>query len=526
MAIQVDAAERRRGHPAGRRAAGHRHAHRRRRPGRRPDLHQRPGLPAPRRHRGRRARRRPARSRCSCPRPRSARSRSAVPCSTCCSAVTADHPDVRFLHAEVYAHPHEELDTKAPVVDELGLTFEPCLVLVGADGKVVERLDTIFDEDEVDEALARLDLRPPVTFGAVDAPAAAAPLEPGLHVARPTPTPARPRPAARRASWPADLCTTAQEADVLLDDLSTLPPLDADALIRLVARWPTGWQPPQRIVERTVDRAAETVGERLAAIGHRGGGAPDRGARPGGRGARGPRGRGRRRGAAARPRERRGRGGRTRRPPAPAAAARPPRSSGGVDRRRAAAKRRRFGLSRGRAGPSLRGGHQRVHQPPAADGGGHRRGLRCPAGRRALASDLLLLLQAQRDRADGGRAGGRARAGATWPATIRVEDVEARRAALRPAAPGRARRSRRTTVGVRAVSTLRRPGDSSGGTEAWRSLGFDAPDRRARRHGSTRMAARLARPVVLVGGAVERARADRGGGAGGARAGGGGRRAG
>ena len=42
------------------------------------------------------------------------------------------------------------------MVDELGLTFEPCLVLVGADGMVVERLDTIFDEDEVAEALARL----------------------------------------------------------------------------------------------------------------------------------------------------------------------------------------------------------------------------------------------------------------------------------------------------------------------------------------------------------------------------------
>ena len=45
---------------------------------------------------------------------------------------------------------HEEIETKAPVVDELGLTFEPCLVLVGADGIVVERLDTIFDDDELD----------------------------------------------------------------------------------------------------------------------------------------------------------------------------------------------------------------------------------------------------------------------------------------------------------------------------------------------------------------------------------------
>jgi len=70
--------------------------------------------------------------------------------------VTDDHPDVRFLHAEVYANPHKETDTKAPVIDALGLTFEPCLVLVGADGKVVKRLDTIFDTAEVSAALAEL----------------------------------------------------------------------------------------------------------------------------------------------------------------------------------------------------------------------------------------------------------------------------------------------------------------------------------------------------------------------------------
>jgi hypothetical protein len=70
--------------------------------------------------------------------------------------VSADRPSIRYLHAEVYLHPHVEVDSKAPVVDELGLAFEPCLVLAGADGVVVERLDTIFDEDEVTEALARL----------------------------------------------------------------------------------------------------------------------------------------------------------------------------------------------------------------------------------------------------------------------------------------------------------------------------------------------------------------------------------
>jgi hypothetical protein len=70
--------------------------------------------------------------------------------------VAPDHPDIRFLHAEVYAHPEQETDTMAPVVDELGLTFEPCLVMVGSDGKVVQRLDTIFDGAELSESLASL----------------------------------------------------------------------------------------------------------------------------------------------------------------------------------------------------------------------------------------------------------------------------------------------------------------------------------------------------------------------------------
>jgi hypothetical protein len=70
--------------------------------------------------------------------------------------ITGDHPDVRFLHAEVYAHPEQDLDVHAPIVDELGLTFEPSLILVGRDGRVVERLDTIYDAGEASEALTRL----------------------------------------------------------------------------------------------------------------------------------------------------------------------------------------------------------------------------------------------------------------------------------------------------------------------------------------------------------------------------------
>lgn len=70
--------------------------------------------------------------------------------------VRDDFPDVHFLHAEVYAKPEVDLDTYAPVIEPLGLHFEPCLVLVGADGVVVDRVDTIFDRSEVRERLAAL----------------------------------------------------------------------------------------------------------------------------------------------------------------------------------------------------------------------------------------------------------------------------------------------------------------------------------------------------------------------------------
>ncbi|HLT16553.1 MAG TPA: hypothetical protein VK007_07615 [Acidimicrobiales bacterium] len=65
-------------------------------------------------------------------------------------------PHVRFLHAEVYAEPDVDLERTAPIVDALGLHFEPCLFLAGADGRIVERLDTIYDEVELADRLAAL----------------------------------------------------------------------------------------------------------------------------------------------------------------------------------------------------------------------------------------------------------------------------------------------------------------------------------------------------------------------------------
>jgi hypothetical protein len=66
------------------------------------------------------------------------------------------HPGIRFVHAEVYADPAKDLDTYAPIVLPLGLHFEPCLILAGPGGTVVERLDTVFDRAELDERLTKL----------------------------------------------------------------------------------------------------------------------------------------------------------------------------------------------------------------------------------------------------------------------------------------------------------------------------------------------------------------------------------
>ncbi len=72
--------------------------------------------------------------------------------------VLPDVPGVTAVHAEVYADPEggqPPLDT-APVVQQLGLPFEPVLYTVGADGVVRRRLDYIFGAEEVRQALEDL----------------------------------------------------------------------------------------------------------------------------------------------------------------------------------------------------------------------------------------------------------------------------------------------------------------------------------------------------------------------------------
>lgn len=74
--------------------------------------------------------------------------------------VQESNPEVRYLHAEVYedAVAVENLDqaTPAAITGDLGLSFEPSLFLIGADGIVVDRLDNIFDVAEVQQAVQQL----------------------------------------------------------------------------------------------------------------------------------------------------------------------------------------------------------------------------------------------------------------------------------------------------------------------------------------------------------------------------------
>ncbi|MGH9244141.1 MAG: hypothetical protein ACRD29_07455 [Acidimicrobiales bacterium] len=73
-------------------------------------------------------------------------------------AQQAAFPDVRMVHAEVWAQPEAEPvpQTVAPVVAAYGLTYEPVLFLANRDGTIGARLDNIFDTTELVTALTEL----------------------------------------------------------------------------------------------------------------------------------------------------------------------------------------------------------------------------------------------------------------------------------------------------------------------------------------------------------------------------------
>lgn len=71
-----------------------------------------------------------------------------------------DFPGVAMVHAEVYKNPEASDNLAdadlAPVIDAYHLSYEPVLFLANSDGTIATRLDTIYDETEVREALAQL----------------------------------------------------------------------------------------------------------------------------------------------------------------------------------------------------------------------------------------------------------------------------------------------------------------------------------------------------------------------------------
>ena len=56
-----------------------------------------------------------------------------------------------FVHAEVYTD--NTATTPAPAVDAAGLSYEPALFITDATGIVVERLDAVWNEEELLEVL-------------------------------------------------------------------------------------------------------------------------------------------------------------------------------------------------------------------------------------------------------------------------------------------------------------------------------------------------------------------------------------
>lgn len=61
---------------------------------------------------------------------------------------------VAMVHAEVYTD--NTATTVTPAVQAYNMTFEPCLWITDATGTVVERLDFVFDQSEIDAALAKV----------------------------------------------------------------------------------------------------------------------------------------------------------------------------------------------------------------------------------------------------------------------------------------------------------------------------------------------------------------------------------
>jgi hypothetical protein len=74
---------------------------------------------------------------------------------------SSDYPDIAFVHAEVYNNPDNDsgdptIDGVTAAVTDYGLNFEPTLILGDASGVLVERLDNLYDADDVRAGLDKI----------------------------------------------------------------------------------------------------------------------------------------------------------------------------------------------------------------------------------------------------------------------------------------------------------------------------------------------------------------------------------
>ena len=63
---------------------------------------------------------------------------------------------ITFLHAEIYTD--DKATTVTPAVVALKMEYEPAIYITDASGKIVDRFDAIFDADEINAAIAALNL--------------------------------------------------------------------------------------------------------------------------------------------------------------------------------------------------------------------------------------------------------------------------------------------------------------------------------------------------------------------------------
>ena len=61
-----------------------------------------------------------------------------------------------FLHAEIYTD--DKATTVAPSVVALKMEYEPAIYITDASGKIVDRFDAVFDADEINAAILKLNL--------------------------------------------------------------------------------------------------------------------------------------------------------------------------------------------------------------------------------------------------------------------------------------------------------------------------------------------------------------------------------